>query len=302
MFLVMLLYIVCASTFTISKAALAYVHPIFFCAIRLLLAGALVLGYHEWATHQKIAIKKKDVLLFLGVMIFQSFISYVADLWALQFMSSIAAAFIYNLSPFISAIFSYFQFHERFTIKKTIGLIIGFAAMIPVFMAENPAESALKIVSFFSVPELVMLIAVAAAAYGWILLRELVKNRGYAIAQVNGMSMLGGGALSLLASFLTEPWHPVPVVAWQPFILYTLLMVLIAHIIYFNLYGYLLHYYTATFLSFAGFTCPLWAALFGWLFLGEAIAWQFFVAALAILVGLYLFYQEELRQGYSTHE
>ena len=44
---------------------------------------------------------------------------------------------------------------------------------------------------------------------------------------------------------------------------YSFALVIIANIIGYNLYGYLLSRYSATFLSFAGFMTPLFAALLG---------------------------------------
>jgi len=59
------------------------------------------------------------------------------------------------------------------------------------------------------------------------------------------------------------------------------------------MYGYLLKQYSATFLSFAGFSTPLFAALFGWLFLSELVTFHFFVALGLLTVGLGIFYRDE---------
>ena len=64
------------------------------------------------------------------------------------------------------------------------------------------------------------------------------------------------------------------------------------------LYTMMLKKYTATFLSFAGFIQPLCAAILGWFFLGEYVTYTFFLSAILVFSGLYLFYQEELKQGY----
>ncbi|MCV5950917.1 DMT family transporter, partial [Escherichia coli] len=66
----------------------------------------------------------------------------------------------------------------------------------------------------------------------------------------------------------------------------------------YNLYGTLLKRYSATFMSFAGFTTPLFTALFGWLVLGEIVTWPFYVSFCIVLLGLVLFDQEELKQSY----
>ena len=296
--LAILLYGICASTFTVSKAALAYTAPIFFCAVRLLVASVILLLYQRLVLKTSFVINKHDIKLFLAIILFQSYIAYVADLWALQYVSSIESAFMYNLSPFFAAFFSYFTFNERFTIKKLIGLSIGFTSLIFLTSAPNTQELTHTLFYSFSWPELGMLLAVASSAYGWIIVRKLVTERPYTPLYVTSISMLGGGILALITSRLVEPWHPFPVISWPYFIVYTFCMVILAHIIFFNLYSHLLQKYTATFLSFAGFICPLLASVFGWLFLGEHMHTHFYIAAIAVTVGLYIFYQEELRQGY----
>jgi drug/metabolite transporter (DMT)-like permease len=75
-------------------------------------------------------------------------------------------------------------------------------------------------------------------------------------------------------------------------------MILIANIIFYNLYGYLLKKYTATFLSFVGFVTPLFAAFFEWFFFGTMVPHEFFLTVCIVGAGIFIFYQEELKQGY----
>jgi len=144
-------------------------------------------------------------------------------------------------------------------------------------------------------------------------MKKLTNVRGYSPVFINGIGMLGGGLLALVTSFLWEktpriygaeslgyldkilPITVSPEVAgYIMFFWYTLLLIIIGNIIAYNLYGYLLTYYSATFLSFAGFTTPLFAALLGWLLLNEHITWHFFSTIIIVSFGLYLFYKEDL--------
>jgi hypothetical protein len=47
-----------------------------------------------------------------------------------------------------------------------------------------------------------------------------------------------------------------------------------------------------------GCIIPLFTAFFDWMLLDIAVSSHFFVALLVAGFGVYLFYQEELRQGY----
>lgn len=295
MFLIGLLYAICASTFTISKAALQYVQPLFFTGARMTTAGLLLLAYHAYQ-HKKIRIPRNHWFLFVQVVFFYIYCAYVFDILALQHLTSAKACLLYDLCPFLSALFSYFWFGEMMTFKKWTGLLIGCLGFLPVILWPAQSEPTIGN-SFISWPEITMFGAILSSVYGWILIRQLVKDHDYSSIMVNGVGMLGGGILAFITSFIVEGFS-APVKEVIPFIYYTILIIIVSNILFSNLYSILLKKYTATLLSFAGFTAPLFAAVLGWFFLGETVSWDFFVATIFVLVGLYIFYQEELRQGY----
>jgi len=296
MLLIAFLYLICASTFTISKAALSYVSPLFFTGARMVVAGVFLLGYDYVRTGKRLSLNKEHFLLFGQIVLFYIYFAYVFDILALQHLTSAKACLLYSLSPFLSALLSYFWFAEVMTPKKWLGLAIGFAGFLPVLMAPSAGQKIAG--SFISWPELLMFGAVLSSVYGWILIRQLVREHDYSSSLINGVGMLGGGILAFVTSFFYEGWQPLPIVDVTYFLYYTALIVVVANILFSNLYVDLLRRYTATLLSFAGFTAPLFAAVLGWLFLDETISWEFFATSGAVLVGLYLFYQEELKQGY----
>ena len=54
--------------------------------------------------------------------------------------------------------------------------------------------------------------AALCTSYGWVLLRLAVKD-SISPLMANGISMLIGGLIALLHSYLVEPWSPIPVSA-----------------------------------------------------------------------------------------
>lgn len=301
MVLVAFLYMIIASTFTIGKLALRYLQPIFFIGVRMVLSGLLLLGYLYFFRRSQLIFRREDRWNFLTIILFHIFFSFVAEFWALQYLSSSKVCLFYSLSPFIAAIFSYLWFSEIMTFRKFLGLAIGFCAFLPVFISNTDAGQ--SAVWFLSWPELAMLLSVVSATYGWTVVRQLGRS-GYSMFMINGIGMLGGGLLSLVVSFLLKGWPTMHSVSGSlPRDLlaisgYTLLLILLANVVFYNLYGYLLHRYTVTFISFAGFSTPLFAALYGRVFLGESVGGSFFLTVFLVSIGLYIFYQEELRQGY----
>lgn len=301
MILVAVMYLLFASTFTIGKYGLFFAKPVFFIGIRMLLAGLLMVAYLAVFKRSLITFRRKDSGLFALTAFIHIYVAYICEFWALNYLTAAKTCLMYNLSPFISALFSYVVFAERMTLKKWAGLGIGCAAFIPMLIATTTdTERCIGGIGFLSWAELSMLVSVTSAVVGWIIIRRLTSAEyGYSIIWVNSVSMITGGVGALVSSRIIEGSSPVS--SWSSFVPWLLLIIVVANILGYNMYGYLLQRYTATFLSFAGFTTPLFAALFGWLFLHEHVHLSFFVTILLVVIGLYLFYQEELRQGYVNH-
>ncbi len=251
MWLILLLYAFFASTFTIGKEAIMHVPPLFFITIRMVIAGALLLGFVKFRDHLAFKIKREHYKWFAAIVLFHIYFSYSLEFVSLKYITSAKACLLYSLSPFITAVFSYIYFKEVMTPKKWAGLIIGFLGFLPVMIASAP----------------------------------VVENT------------LG----SLFTSRAFEVWPPVATLMKASFIGPLVLLILIGNFLCFNLQGYLLHIYTATLLSFFGFITPLIAALFDWLWFGQSVSPSFYITVVLVSFGLYLFYQEELKQGYIAH-
>jgi len=293
MALIVLLYALFASSFSIGKILLEYTTPVFLTGIRMFIGGLILLGYQYLSPNHRFRIKKKHIWFFIQIILFGVYFNYILRFWALKSLPSYKTCFIYNLSPFMSAVYSYFFFSERVTKRKLYGLIIGFMGMIPILLTTSRAEQTLGEVSFISIAELAVIVSVALHAYSWVVMRKLVKDKSYSPVMVNGVTMAIGGFLALITSFFTEGLFPVTNTI--SFFSWLAAVIIISNVICYNLYGNLLRHYTATFLAFAGFLCPLFAALYGWSLLGESITWHFYASSILIFVGLYLFYKEETK-------
>lgn len=297
MFLALLLYALFASVFTISKTGLEYAQPFFLVGSRMLFAGLLMLGYQYFFQRQQFKFEKKDFWRILRLAIFCIYLTNVFEFWGLQYLTSFKTCFIYSLSPFLSALFSYWMFSEKLTNKKWLGLIVGFLGFIPILLSETGSEELTGHFFMFSWAEIAVVCAAVFSVYGWILLGQLVRDNGYTPFMANGLSMAIGGTIALVHSFFVESWDPLPVTDFWPFAGCALLLILISNLVCYNLYGFLLKRFSATFMSFAGFSTPVFTAFFGWLYLGEVVNHAFYLSGAIVLCGLTIFYQEELKQG-----
>jgi drug/metabolite transporter (DMT)-like permease len=125
-------------------------------------------------------------------------------------------------------------------------------------------------------------------------------DRGYALTLINGIAMLIGGCLSMVTALLFEDVRHA-VTAWVPFLGWVLALVVVANIVVYNLYGWLLRRYSITFLSFAGFLSPSFGMVYAWLLEGQHLTWHYPVSLCLVTAGLYIFYRQELKkQGISS--
>lgn len=293
MYLVFFMYALLASTFSIGKFLVQMLPPIFLIAVRMIIAGTILsTAWYFLFKEKNKFIRHSDVWLLGVVILFHILLPFTSEYIALQYISPSAACLMYNLSPFLSALFSYFIFQELMTPKKWIGFGIGILGILFYLQSQSCIDLGLSWANGL------MLISVITSSLGWIFVRILVKNRGYSTLLINGISMFIGGWIALPISCYIEETITMSVIDIPHVIFLMTLMILIANILFYNLYGYLLTKYTATFLSFVGFVTPLFAAFFEWVFFGRVVSHEFFVTVFIIGIGIFIFYQEELKQGY----
>lgn len=301
MLLVFLLSSLTASTYTIGKMILFYSPPIFLIGFRLFVAGILFLSFYLFSHHQIPKLTRNDYWLLLQVTIFSFFLGFMCEFWALDRMTSAKTAFLGSLSPMVTALLSYLVFREKMTSRKILGLALALISLLPSLVASTPDEG--KTFVFISTAELVLFAAICSFAYGWVVMRKGLRYHTLASSFIAGVGMLGGGMAALFTSYVTEiqpegfAWW-LPVTQVKPFFYLTALLILIGNIICYVLYAYLLKRYTATLVTFGELTVPIFAAFYGWYFLQESIPWYFYGSMCMLIIGMYVFYQEEKRLGY----
>lgn len=292
MVLVVVLYALFGASILASKMILPYTKPIFLTGIRMFLGGSALLAYEYFHPHRTFRFHKEHIWYYLKLIMYGVYITYILRFWALEYMPAFKLSFLFNLAPFLTSLYSYFVFKEKMSSKQWIGLTIGLMGLFPILIARAPAEAQLGELFFVSWPELAVILAVAFSSYSWIVMRTMVREHSYSPVMVNGITMTAGGFLALITSQAVEGFAPITSIV--PFLLILSFIILVSNIICHNLYGHLLRFHSATFLSFAGFITPLFTALYEWAILGTVITWHFYVSMAIVFVGLYLFYQDEL--------
>lgn len=289
MLLILIVYLLFSYSYILIKESLFYMAPFFIVAVRMFVAGTLLLLYRMIGERKWVHIKLCDLGLFLGLSFFNVFLTNSIEVWALQYAYAAKTALIYTLGPFFAAILSHFYFKEALSTQKRLGLIIGFAGTLPVLLSHTDGQQ-----WGFSVVDFALICGAMSSVLGWTMMKELVDNRGYNPLSVISVCMIFASILALFCSFFFEPWHPVPALSLKYGLLFTITTALVANVVCYSLFGLLLQKYSVVFMSFANFSSPLFASILAYICLGETVGWPFFVSLFTIIFGLYIFYRAEL--------
>ena len=294
-FLLLILCILYGLFFALGKIALQFTAPIFFTGIRMVLAGIILLGYYYFTYKPNLILTKKQWFYIFIIAVFGIYITNASEFWGLQYISVGKTSLISCFYPIITAIISWGFFNEIMTNKKILGLLIGTVGFMPVLIGKESMEYISGTISIFSYAEIALFVSVTATSLSWLIAREAIKFTKLNIIVLNALSMLLGGIISLIHSYYSESWHPIPIYNTKNFLFALIAIIISSNILSYNLHGYLLKKFTATYISFASLTSPIFASFFGWMFLGEMLDCNFWLSVFAICVGLTLYYQESIK-------
>jgi len=199
---------------------------------------------------------------------------------------------MYSISPFITAILSYFIFNEKLSYMQYIGLFIGFLGLSINVYIPNITNNNTNLHITLSKYNIILFLSIISSIIGWMLIKNIIQHKQSSPIIINGVAMLIGGILSLITYFyynLSKPLTYNYNININTFIIHLILLIIIANIICLNLYSFLLKKTSATFLSLAGYTCPLFTAIFSYIWLNEYISQYFILSFIIIIIGVYIF-------------
>ncbi|ELY42103.1 DMT family transporter [Natronorubrum sulfidifaciens] len=280
------------TAFVAISAGLEHFPPVLFAALRYDIAGILMLAYAayavddwyprgraEWglvAVGATLLIAAYHVFLFIGQ----------------QNTTAAAAAIVVSLSPVLTTGFARVLVpSDALSPLGVGGLLIG---LVGVGVIARPDPS--NLLAADVVATLLVFCAAAAFALGSVLTRR--AETSLPIETMEAWSMLGGAVLMHGVSLaLREPLEPT---AWvHPEALGALgYLAVVASALGFLLYFDLLERLGAVEINMVSYVAPIFAALVGWLYLGEVIDATTAVGFGLIAVGFVLVKREALRDAF----
>lgn len=282
-----------ASGITANKALLRTLDSNFLVGIRMLAASIILLVMAFWAKKGDFLRRIRAHWPYLIILAsFATFLPAILKAYALKHTDSSTVAFIGSLDPFLTAIYAYFLLNDRLTPYKWLGILLGIAGNIVLIITHS--DSTCSLLGQLSCAEGAALAAVCVSRFGWIKVQQVLKSHLFSVKEINGLCMLLAGIYALGLTIIVSP--AAFGVSWTlSMVLLFIHTTVIGNVLGFSLYSHLLKHHSATFVSLAGFSTPLFVYLFGWFFLNEKLYASFLLASAITFAGLVIFYAEELK-------
>ena len=290
MLIIFVAYACLASAFVTNKLLLAHLSPATLTGLRMFTAGFMLVFWHRASPRFTWAHIKPDLKYLLGVALFTTSIPSILKAFALKHMLSFKVSLIWSFDPFITAMYAYLFWHEKLTWNRALGILIAFVGIMGVLVARSPGEEAMTAWKLISYPEVAAMIAMMLGRLGWMIVQYLLRKDRYTPVEVNGLTMVTSGFLTLVVASFFEPIDQVIHQLSSPYVLGLLAFtIVVGNYVGYTIYSRALKEYSATLVSLAGFSYPIFAAILAYLTLGETVSWQFGAAAGVIFVGLLVF-------------
>ncbi|KAH7690001.1 Multidrug resistance efflux transporter EmrE domain-containing protein [Dioscorea alata] len=272
------------TTMVVMKEVMPKTGPFFVSAVRLIPAGALLIGFAAIRGRKLPAgfLAWISIILF-GVVDAACFQGFLAE--GLQRTSAGLGSVIIDSQPLTVAILASLLFGESIGAIGAAGLVLG---VIGLLLLEVPSLSSEGSSSIWGSGEWWMLLAAQSSAVGTVMIRWVSKYSDPVMA--TGWHMLIGGLPLLAISILNND----PAVKGS---LSELTSGDVLALLYTSIFGsaisYGVFFYNATRgsltkLSSLTFLTPMFASIFGYLYLGETFSNLQLLGALVTLVSIYM--------------
>jgi drug/metabolite transporter (DMT)-like permease len=277
-FLIAAFCLLWSSAFAVAKVALADCPPLLLLTARFLLAGVVMLGAAAMFDRSRSHLARRDIIVFAVLGAINNALYLGLNYVGMRSISSGLSALIVSANPVLTAVVAAFVLGERMTWQKAAGLLLGLGGVAFIVQSRIAGGSDSAVGVAFTLAALVSLVG------GTILFKRLKPNGGLWIG--NGVQNLAGGLALVPFAFGFESVGEV-VPSWRLLAALAYLVLLVSAFA-FVLWFHLLTVTGATTASSYHFLMPPLGMLFGWVLVGEQVAWSDLWGILPVALGIYL--------------
>lgn len=290
--LFLVLAAVWGTAFVAIRAGLEHYPPVLFAALRYDIAGLLMLAYATYVLDDVFP-RGRDQWLLVAIGSTLLIAAYHVFLFVgQQHTTAAAAAIVVSLSPVLTTGFARALFpSDALSAIGVVGVALG---LIGVVIIARPDPN--DLLAADAVATGLVFLAATSFALGAVLTRRIEGDMP--IESMEAWSMLGGaGLMHLLSLAMREPitpgqWANTEAIATLAY------LAIVSSALGFLIYFDLLERLGAVEINMVSYVAPVFAALFGWLYLGEVIDAPTFVGFGLIALGFVLVKREAIREEF----
>ncbi|UFJ39624.1 EamA family transporter [Brevibacillus humidisoli] len=268
--LVLLTTSLMGSSFTVGKMGLAYMSPLLLAGCRFTLAGLLMA---VWVMKRPLPASAPDWARICLIGFFQTAGVMGCIFLSLRTITAGESSILTFINPLLVVIWGTLFLGTRYRFSQWLGVLIGCVG-VAVTLGLHLQWKAGTILGLGS-------------AVCWSIATILIKVWGdrFDVWVLTAYQMLFGGLLLLVAGATLEPTKLTITPASMLIVLYLAIM---ASIVQFAVWFYLLHRGDPGRTSAFLFLAPFFGVLSGWMILGEVVEWYVYVGGLLIFIGIFL--------------
>jgi len=290
MIMLLITFFFFAAGITANKMALVALSPLMLTGIRMLAGGVILMGY-QFFKGESISFGKirSNWRLILTIALLTTLAPAFLKSYGLKYLYSFKASIIAACDPFVTAVYGYFLWGERLTVRKGLGIVVAFTGIVILFLTTSRTELLAPGFWHISLPELAAFLAIIIGRYGWIKVQRVVRSEHYSPIELNSLMMIvaGIGALSITLTFETFSLSAIAA-SWKSLVATTL----IGNVFAYTMLAHQLKKHSSMVVSLAGYAIPIFVLINGIVLLGEPVQMGSIAGGLIVFSGLLLFYSE----------
>ncbi len=284
-FLLIILSAIWGSAFFAIKIGLNSFSPTSVASVRLIIASIFLLFFF-YIQKKQIKFTKQVLYLLIIIGIIGNFIPFYLISWAEQYIPSSTAGMLMAIGPIITLIMSHFLTkNDKFTLIKFISILVGFVGVLFIFNFNS-----INNLFFNNFISLISKLLVIIAAFGYMFSNILAYEK---LNHIDSFSITTFattfGAIFSIPFFIID----ISVNNYNFNVHYNSIFALIYLGIFPTAIAFQFRYYITktsgpVFLSYVAYLIPVFAVLWGYIFLSETITLNSIIGIFLILLGVYL--------------
>ena len=270
------------SAFFAIKVSVETINPLTVASLRLIIASIILFLYYK---SRNLIFNCSNNIIFKIFLIglIGNFIPFSLISWSETYIQSNTAGLLLSIAPILTLVFShFFTKDDKFSLLKLISIIIGLIGVLLIFDINS-----LILVSSNKTLDILPKLSIILAAFGYVISSILAYN----LRNVDSITLTT--FVTIFAAIISIPFLIYVEFQFQSTFTSSSALSLIYLGAFPTALAFLIRFYIIAkagpiFLSYVAYLIPVFAIIWGYIFLGEKINLTTFFGVILILIGVFI--------------